>query len=171
MRHLVLLRHAKSSWSDPALHDRDRPLSRRGERAAPLVGAFLASRGWEPVTALVSPARRALQTWSLVAAPFGPRVSYRIVDALYEADPHAILSVLREAPPEASSVALVGHNPGLEDFAHRLAAETSDPASRSAMREKFPTGALARFEIGTPWRMVGFGSGRLTAFVRPRDLA
>ena len=68
MKHLLLLRHAKSAWGDPSLADIDRPLAARGRKAAPQMGRELATRGWAPQTVLVSPARRARETWELVAA-------------------------------------------------------------------------------------------------------
>ncbi|TJW64040.1 MAG: histidine phosphatase family protein, partial [Mesorhizobium sp.] len=64
-KQLLLLRHAKSSWDDPDLIDFDRPLSARGLKAAPLVGRELASQGWLPDLALVSPALRSRDTWRL----------------------------------------------------------------------------------------------------------
>ncbi|MFC5585479.1 SixA phosphatase family protein [Nitratireductor kimnyeongensis] len=71
MKELLLLRHAKSSWDDPSLADIERPLAPRGRRAAPLMGREILRRGWSPDYVLVSPARRAQQTWRLVAAEIG----------------------------------------------------------------------------------------------------
>ena len=67
MPDLLLLRHAKSSWDDASLADRDRPLADRGRKAARRIGRLLGERGWRPDRALVSPARRTQETWELIA--------------------------------------------------------------------------------------------------------
>jgi phosphohistidine phosphatase len=168
---LLLLRHAKSSWDDPALEDFDRPLAARGRKAAPLMGRAMAERGWIPARALVSPALRTRQTWRLVLGELGdaaPQVVHE--DALYMASAGRILALVRQSPPELPSLLVLGHNPGLEDLARGLAGPGSDPESFSRMREKFPTAALARFEIEDRWAGLGVGGARLTHFLRPKDI-
>ena len=63
---LSLLRHAKSSWSNPALPDRERPLATRGVTDAPLMGKAMAERGIDPELVLCSSARRTRDTLALV---------------------------------------------------------------------------------------------------------
>lgn len=166
MKTLYLLRHAKSSWDAPALGDFDRPLNKRGRKTAPLVGRLMAERGWLPGLALVSPAIRARDTWRLVSGEFPAPVETRFEQAIYMAEPDKILALLQEndAP---GSVVLVGHNPGLEQCAALLAGPQSDPQARARMAEKFPTGALARFDVSAGLEP---GGAALTDFVRPKDL-
>lgn len=166
MKTLYLLRHAKSSWDDPALGDFDRPLSGRGRKSAPLVGRLMADRGWLPGLALVSPAVRARETWARVSAELPAPVETRFEQAIYMAAPEDLLALLQEndAP---GSVILVGHNPGFEQCAAMLAGPASDPQARARMAEKFPTAALARFDVAT----IEPGGAALTDFVRPKDLA
>jgi hypothetical protein len=95
MKRLLLLRHAKSSWDDPALADFDRPLAPRGRKAAPLMGRELAARDWLPQLALVSPAARSRETWELVAAALPGSVSADFPDLLYDATPEDVLSEIR----------------------------------------------------------------------------
>ena len=165
MKTLYLLRHAKSSWDDPALDDFDRPLSGRGQKAAPLVGRYMAERGWQPDLALVSPAVRARDTWSLASAELPAPVETRFEPAIYMALPGDLLTLLRETDAPGS-VILIGHNPGLEDLAARLAGPGSDPRARARMAEKFPTTALARFDVAA----LEPGAAILTDFIRPKDL-
>ncbi|MAS08456.1 MAG: histidine phosphatase [Ahrensia sp.] len=166
MKTLYLLRHAKSSWDDPSLDDFDRPLSERGRTAAPLIGKYMAERGWRPDLALVSPARRARDTWRIVAYEWPAPVETRFDRAIYLAEPDDLLALLREADTPGS-VILVGHNPGMEDLAAQLASPGSDPQARARMAEKFPTAALARFDVGA----LAPGGAALTDFIRPKDLA
>jgi len=121
MKQLILVRHAKSSWSDPGRADVDRPLNDRGRRDAPTMGARIHARGPQPQRILSSHARRALHTAQLLADACGiARADIDIVDAIYEASPATLLATVRALPAKLSRVLLVGHNPGLTEFAHAL---------------------------------------------------
>lgn len=162
---LILTRHAKSSWDDPAMADHDRPLNARGIHAAGVVGDWLASRGDVPGEVLCSDAIRTRQTWDQIAPhlPAAPQVTLK--PALYHAGPDVMLAVLRGAT--APVVMMLGHNPGIAEFAERLLARApADPEFR-----RFPTCAtlVATFEVPT-WKEVTFGSGAVLDFVAPRSL-
>ncbi|MDX8448324.1 SixA phosphatase family protein [Mesorhizobium captivum] len=168
MRQLLILRHGKSSWDDPKLEDFDRPLAPRGLKTAPLMGRELSRRGWLPKLALVSPALRTRDTWRLVAQELPKHVPAEFADELYEAAPAAILARVRQA--KASSLIVIGHNPGLQNFVLRLAGAGSDADVFKKVEAKFPTAALARFAVKDDWANLDFGGARLTHCVRPKDL-
>ena len=170
IRTLLLLRHAKSSWDDPVSNDFDRPLAPRGRKAAPLMGAAIAARHWLPDRALVSPSLRTRETWDLLSPhlPTGVEVAYP--DQLYMAGVDDILNLVRAAPETTGTLLVLGHNPGLEELAVLLADDSSDPEALGRMRKKFPTAALARFEVKTEWPELGPGDARLTHFLRPKDM-
>jgi phosphohistidine phosphatase len=168
MKQLLLLRHAKSSWDDPDHADFDRPLSARGLKAASLVGRELARRDWLPDLALVSPALRTRDTWRLVSAELTARVPAEFAETLYDATAADVLAQLRQA--SASTLLVLGHNPGLEELAKRLADARSDARALERLRDKFPTAALARFVVDGGWADLDFGGARLTHCIRPKDL-
>jgi phosphohistidine phosphatase len=170
MRQLLLLRHAKSSWDDPALDDFDRPLAPRGCDAAPRMGRELARRGWLPELALVSPAARTRATWELVAAELPGPASANFPDTLYDASADSILSVVQRTPEAVKTLLVLGHNPGLENLARGLASENSEAKSLQRLREKFPTAALTRFEFDGTWAELRPDGARLTDCLRPKDL-
>src|SRR5215204_6056952 len=116
-RQLVLVRHAKSG---EGAVDRDRPLADRGVAEAPAVGRWLAGHRIAPDRVVVSPARRARQTWELAAAELGPAVRPVIDDRVYRNTVEDLLEVVRDTPAEVTTLAIVGHNPGLQDFAIAL---------------------------------------------------
>jgi phosphohistidine phosphatase len=168
---LMLLRHAKSSWTDPGRDDRDRPLSPRGAKAAPAMGRHMQREGLLPGLVLCSPARRARDTWRLVAEQLksAPRV---IVDeAVYDfGNGGRIVDAIRKEAGAVTSVLVAGHNPSLERLALRLTGEGSDKVRRR-MERKFPTGALAVIDFAIDdWRELGSHPGTLVAFTRPKDL-
>jgi phosphohistidine phosphatase len=173
MHQLLLLRHAKSSWDDPALSDHARPLNPRGRRAAAAMRKHMQLRGLAPDVILVSSSRRTLQTLEAVGPwPDSPLVE--VLDVLYLADAGALLQQIQATRETVRSLLLVGHNPGLHDLALELAdsdaaSERSEAARRLAAT--YPSGALAEFTVTGSWSALGkAGAVRLAAFVRPEDL-
>lgn len=170
-RQLFVLRHAKSSWDDASLADFDRPLAPRGEKTAPLMGAEIAKRGWLPEFALVSASLRTRETWRLATASWPqplPAVAYP--QELYEASAAEILAEVQAVPHSVGTLLVLGHNPGLETFIRMLAGPDSAETALRLVREKFPTGALARLELTGGWDSLGPGSATLTHMLRPKDV-
>ncbi len=166
MKRLILTRHAKSSWDDPMMADHDRPLNERGRMAAADLGQWLASRGYVPQKVLCSDALRTRQTFSGIAPALPGTPVLELKPALYHAGPDVMLAVLRHA--QADTVMMIGHNPGIAEFAHRLVAHT--PMTPDFTR--YPTGATLVVDfIAVSWADVGFGSGATVDFVVPKELA
>ncbi|QCI63040.1 SixA phosphatase family protein [Phreatobacter stygius] len=169
MHRLILLRHAKSDW--PAgVADHERPLNGRGRRGAPLIGGAMAERGYVPERALVSSARRTQETWALAKAA-GRTLPEGSEDArLYHASVGMLMAVIGQTPEEIKSLALVGHNPGLEALAGSLVAE-GPLIERQRVSTKYPTGGLAVIDCDiAAWRDIRPKCGTLIAFISPRDL-
>ena len=167
MKTLILLRHAKSNWSEPGLADHDRPLAPRGREAAPRMGAWLKAHGPMPELVLCSTATRARETLALALEALGAAPETRFDRGLYLVGAPGVLSRLRRAPDEAATVMVVGHNPDLEQLARRLA-RTGDAAALARLEEKYPTAGLAVIELPVErWAEAG-GSGRLLAFETPK---
>jgi phosphohistidine phosphatase len=166
MRRLILLRHAKSDW--PAgVEDHERPLGKRGRRDGPRIGKAMMEQGLVPAQAIISTAQRTRQTWDLVKPALGP-VPERFERSIYEADPAAILKVIRATPADVPSLLIIGHNPGLELVAAFLSGHC---AERAALTTKFPTGAIAVIDFNAgSWRDVGQGQGALVLFLTPAEL-
>ena len=177
-RTLVLFRHAKSAWPDVA--DRDRPLARRGIRAAPVMGRWLREAGFLPGQVLCSTARRARETWQFAQAGLAASPPVTFDARIYEAAATDLLDVIREVPPATGTLLLIGHNPAIEDLALLLATPrgpaagtgpaAAAPGDLERMRSKFPTAAIAVLEFPGAWPGLAPGRARLTAFVTPRDL-
>ncbi len=167
MRRLHLLRHAKSSWDDPALRDRDRPLAVRGQKAVGRIERWVREHDVRPQLVLCSDARRARETLEGVLPGLGaPDV--QIEEGLYAANAQALVERLRSVPDDVDEAMLVGHNPGLADLLLLLA----EPGElRERARAKVPTGALATLEADlVSWSELGPGCARLVSFVVPRDI-
>jgi phosphohistidine phosphatase len=147
MKTLFLIRHAKSSWGDTALPDKDRPLSDRGRRDAPTMGERLAKRGVKPDLILSSPAMRALKTAEIIAKKLDYRRRDIVVDdRLYAVEADNLLDVIHKLGDKLERVLLFGHNPELTELAHRLSSKITH----------MPTCAVAEFTFDAKsWSRIG----------------
>ena len=168
MKTLTLLRHAKSAWDDPVARDFDRPLNRRGRRAAKTIGREMRAKGLVFDAVIASPAVRVMETLADVAEGYGGQLEPRYDKRVYLATADTLLDIVREVDDGAERLLIVGHNPGLERLAMLL---TDGEGLRTELAIKYPTATVA--EINLPvahWRDVAEGIGTLARFIRPRDL-
>jgi len=169
-RLIYLFRHAKSSWADPLLADHERPLAPRGQKACAAMARYFRVGDIKPELVVCSTAARTRETLAAVRPVFGEEVSVQFDHALYLNEAWLHLELLRCQPEALRQVMVIGHNPGLEDFAALLVG-SGDPAARARMGEKFPTAALAILvHRGRGWGDLAPGSCELHSFVVPRDL-
>lgn len=168
-KQLVLLRHAKSSWDDPLQEDFDRPLAKRGRKAARRIAEWLDEQEIRPQLVLCSPAARTRETLDLIQGALSPAAQIVYEKRLYLADMDDLLTRIRETDDAVGCLLLIGHNPGLQDLAVALA-PPSTKKDRARLVDKFPTAALARFDTGAAgWSGLAPGKTRLLDFVRPGD--
>jgi len=166
---LLILRHAKSAWDTAAATDFDRPLARRGRKAAPRVGRFLLQQGLVPDFVVSSPAVRARQTVIAVCEQldFEPsRISWD--ERIYGGWTDSLLAVLKHSPEHAHRVLIAGHNPGLESLLQYLC---RDRVPIPANGKLLPTAAVAQLEIDSEWRDLDRGVASLLGITRSRSLA
>lgn len=137
MKTLLLMRHAKSSWSEPGLEDHDRPLNKRGKLAAPEMGKLLRKQGLIPDMILCSTARRSRETAEAVAKACGYEGKIEAQRDLYYSDAACYMDILRHLPDQAQRVLLVGHNPETEELLDVLTGNT----------ERMTTAAIAHVDL------------------------
>lgn len=154
---LVLVRHAKSDWSVP-ITDRNRPLAKRGRKQAPATGRWIAEHVEPLDLAVVSVAARARQTWELISEVLGYEVETRLSEEAYTFNTRELREVVADLPGSAKRVALVSHNPAVEELIERLTGEWV-PMTTSAV-------AVVTLD---DWASVGLERGRLLAAGRPAD--
>jgi phosphohistidine phosphatase len=174
MKTVVVLRHAKSDWSDAALRDFDRGLNDRGYRAAAVMGRWAGLQKLRLEAIIASPAVRVIETLRRFREAYGetPAPSYDL--RIYLASGSTIAEILSETDDMLSTILLAGHSPGLEELILTAVPERSRSSLRDSVETKFPTAALAvlDFDIES-WAALADGfadKATLRAFVRPRDL-
>ena len=119
-RTVFLIRHAKSSWNEITLPDRERPLAKRGQRDAPMMGRRLASEKVKPDLILSSPACRALSTAHIIAETLDYQKGIVIDERMYASNTETLLAVVSGLSDDLKCVMLFGHNPEFTELAHRL---------------------------------------------------
>lgn len=161
MKTLYLLRHAKSSWGDAVLPDRDRPLEARGVHDATRMGKRWSKRYRKPDLIVSSPALRAVATARLVAERLDYELDDIVLDGrLYAATADALISLVEGLDDKLERVMLVGHNPGFTELACHF--------DRAITR--MPTCALVelRFDAKS-WAGIGQARPAQVTFDSPRS--
>lgn len=162
MKSVIFFRHGKSDWDSDFERDFDRPLAKRGRKAAALMGAFLSRVDQEPDLIVISPAVRAAETVAIAAENGEWRAPVRTEPSLYEASVGAIIHEIKSAPDEVQRLMLVGHEPSWSDALGRLIGGAA---------VKFPTAAMARVDLdASSWHEADFGKGELIWLVTPKLL-
>lgn len=167
MRHLYLLRHAKSSWKLAGQLDYERGLTERGEADLELISELIGDHEIAPDFIFCSGARRARDTLTGIAKALPTDAQVEYTDAIYQASTRDLLLVLQGVPSKYNSVLLIGHNPSIHNLSVEIARESDELVSLAA---KFPTAALAEFEYEGDWSDLGEDSTDLIRFTRPKQL-
>ena len=171
MLRLLLLRHANAERSRPGEGDVARRLTERGRSEAAELGACMQTEGLTPDATAVSPAARTRETWELVAKALANAPEPASDDRLYDATPADILKVIQDTPAKVGTLLVIGHNPGLHEFAASLVA-SGDRAARERLNQGMPTSALAVIDFtAKSWAELKSRTGRLERFVTPKRLA
>lgn len=121
MKRLYIIRHAKSSWDQPQLSDFDRPLNKRGQKAAPFMGQRLKKYKVYPDLIISSSAERAKTTAELIAQEINYTVNeIRYIPSLYEAGYNDLLDILSQIEDKYQNIFIIGHNPTMTEAANQL---------------------------------------------------
>lgn len=161
MKHLYLIRHAKSSWNDPGLTDHDRPLNKRGKRDVPFMAERFSEYSHQPEMIISSTAKRARKT----ARGIGKMVGFEkndilLLDALYTFSSEQLITVIRSVDNSVNVLAVVGHNYGMTDCAELLCGEELG---------NVPTCGIVLIEFPVDrWKYITGGTGRLLQFDYPK---
>jgi len=163
LKRLVLMRHAKSSWSSGASDDHERPLNGRGRRDCPKVGAEVARLGWVPDVVLSSDASRTRETFARMRASLGYEGEVEFRRDLYIASVEEAAAALAGLPDRVETALILGHNPTSEELLSVLsgaqeAMKTACAALLAVEADAWPAAVAAR------------GAWTLERVVRPREL-
>lgn len=155
MKTLLLLRHAKSSWSDDKLSDYDRPLNDRGRHDAPRMGKLLISLDLVPDLILSSAAKRAAMTADSVAESSSFEGETLYTRDLYLADPETYIDLARRTSDHITTLMMVGHNPGIQELVEQLSGrdETMSTAALACLR--LPIESWRDIELDDTYELVG----------------
>ena len=161
MKTLTLVRHAKSSWDDSSLSDRERPLNARGERDAPEMGRRIGGHGIRPSLIISSPAQRAWETTRIIAREISYPVEFLQREGqLYLASLNTLLDTIVAQDEGFNNLMIVGHNPGLTEFANYLV---------PGICNNLPTAGVVSVEIETDdWSLRQQSETKLCVYDYPK---
>jgi phosphohistidine phosphatase len=165
LMHLVVIRHAKSSWDDPSLADHDRPLSKRGRKALSPLRDHIEGLELRPELVMCSSSRRTCETLAGIRAAFGRKARVETDSSLYAASAEQLVTELRRLDDQVTTVVLIGHNPGVADLVDLL---VSASATGEAAIDTFPTAAVAVLSVAGPWSALQPACASLENFWAPR---
>ena len=167
MKHLYILRHAKSSWAQPGLSDIERPLNKRGGRQVTRLEKWLIDQNLVPEMILCSPSTRTQETYRGIKGAWD-EVPLEIVQKLYHGRMEDYLEALWTQ--DADKIMIIGHNPTCDELARYLT-KPSSPAAEKLMAHHFGTATMAIFSFDLDnWSEIGQASGNLELMLRPRDI-
>ena len=161
---LLLVRHAEAAGGPT---DAERSLTGKGARRAAAIGSWLAQAGLVPDRVLVSPARRAVQTWEQARASLVPDVEPVVDERVHVNTVEALLAAVRETPDDVQTLAVVGHNPSVGELTGLLDDGRGDPRAQRDVGAGFRTGGVAVFTLATPFAAIEPGTATLTGFTVP----
>lgn len=171
MKRLLLMRHGKSGWDSEDQNDFDRFLSPRGQTDSQAVAGWMVAQHLIPEHVLFSDAVRTAQTCAIVSKALPGTAEIQAIRDLYLASPGTLLATIEKIPEDISCALVIGHNPGLEALARLMSGPGSDAAAMDSLGLGFPPAGLAVIELGgESWRTMSAEGGRLTAFIRPKQL-
>ncbi len=163
---LIVMRHAKSDWTDPFEDDHDRVLNPRGRKSATALGKWLQSEGYSPDLTLCSSSVRTQETWALASAQLAVPATLHLRDDLYLASAQKMLNVI-QANGSGRVVLLIAHNPGCGTMAAMLPALPPQDANF----KQYPTGYTTVLDFAVDdWGNLDWGLGHVVAHTDPRAL-
>jgi phosphohistidine phosphatase len=161
-RRIIVMRHAKSSWSSGAKSDHERPLNARGQRDAPRVGAALCERGWLPELVLSSDSCRTRETFAGLGEAFPEEVPVVWLPSFYHAGPHEVEMEVPGLDDKIGTILVLGHNPGWEHLVHTLSGQD--------LIMKTATAALLSRELDSWAKAFDGGRWKVEEVLYPREL-
>ena len=164
LRHIVVIRHAKSNWDDPSLADHDRPLSKRGRNALARLRDHIEGLELRPDLVMCSSSRRTRETLAGIRPAVGRKTRVETDSALYGAGAEQLVTELRRLDDQVTTVFLIGHNPGVADLVSLLAPGS---ATGAAAIDAFPTAAVAVLSVAGPWSALRPACALLESFWAP----
>ena len=160
MKKLVLIRHAKSDWSNPFLDDFLRPLNKRGKKNASLMAKLLKEKNIRPDLIISSPSLRTKQTLEYFIKELSYDDEVKFEESIYEVPYENLLKVIKDIPNIHKTVFLMGHNPGLCDLTNSLIDKSF---------ENIPTCGIVEINFDVKnWKDISKENSNLISFEYPK---
>jgi len=177
IKNLILIRHAKSSWSpygrkDFFGDDHQRPLNFRGNQAARVIGACLREKYGTVDQIFSSSALRASQTHEIIASHVDSFHKGNFDTELYTFDAQKLMAYIKKINNKLRDIIIIGHNPAIHEVCLNIIDSCNQNNTHANMKKKFPTCGTAHIQLKcTEWSEVKDNSGQLKCFFTPKSIA
>jgi len=163
MKELLLVRHAKSSWSEVGLTDKDRPLNDRGNRDAPFMANYLIGKGLKPDILISSPAVRAYRTAKYFRKEMGIEKDKLIKESeLYFGSETDWMHMINSLDEGISLPAFFSHNPTITYFSNSFI---------NGAFENVPTCGIVYLRSSSEsWESLDYGNTEVKAHFFPKEV-
>lgn len=109
-----------------------------------------------------------MDTYRIIAKNRDLSSQTTVTEELYESDSEDILSIIRDSNSKFKTVALLGHNPAIEEIANRLIRGKEDLSFSESVFLKFPTSGFLSIQVETEsWKELGKVPGKMIRFWTP----
>ncbi len=168
LKQIHLIRHSKSDWETEFKSDHERPLSQRGKKNARFLRKYLEKIEFKTDLFLISDSKRTIDTFKIITKNRNLSLETTTTKDLYESDSEDILTTIRSLNWKFEDIALLGHNPSIEEIANKLIRGNEDSSFSESMFLKFPTSGFLSIQIkAESWEEVGKLPGKIIRFWIP----
>ncbi|EQA72301.1 putative phosphohistidine phosphatase SixA [Leptospira noguchii serovar Panama str. CZ214] len=168
LKQIHLIRHSKSDWETEFKSDHERPLSQRGKKNARFLRKYLEKIEFKTDLFLISDSKRTIDTFKIITKNRNLSLEATTTEDLYESDSEDILTTIRSLNRKFENIALLGHNPSIEEIANKLIRGNEDSSFSESMFLKFPTSGFLSIQIkAESWKEVGKLPGKIIRFWIP----
>lgn len=148
MKTIFVLRHAKTEklGFKNISNDFDRPLMPFGIDQCQKICDYLKKSTQKIDLVIASPALRTKQTAELSIAGLAHIPKIEFIPHLYNAKSDTILKTIEKLDDSISTIIVVGHNPGIHEFAIKISSAGESELIRNIVEDYSP-GTMARVEF------------------------
>ena len=158
VKNILIIRHCEAANDSPTRRDFDRALTDYGEEQAVRLGQHIKGLPLELDAVYVSPAKRTMQTTTILSEQLTNQPRLMDAEELYEATDNVLKAAVNRFDPDFNTVALVGHNPSVSGLFSYLSREFCS----------FATGTCAwiSFEVDD-WKALAGNTGTVKSVFEP----
>lgn len=163
-----IMRHADAQSIKHFSSDKERTLSKKGHDEANKILPLIQNTFKKITLVLCSSSLRTRETLVHILPSLSSVTKILYLDTLYHADHEEILEEFNHYLDKYSDILIVGHNPGVSDFYHKVAINSESKSPRNNL-ESLPTSSVVEYSHNCLDIHVRFSDLRIKDVFLPTD--